>query len=97
MMLMTNIHLRNGGSIYCPCLQNLLVECKNENCLWNRFVSKHNSISLPIAETQLQKLLGKSYVDEHWRTALVVAVMNVEGDAMQAATAVEKLTTAATH
>lgn len=95
-MLMMNIHLKNGGSIYCPCLQNLLVEYKNENCLWNRFVSKHNSISLPIAETQLQKLLGKSYVDEHWWTALV-AVMNVEGDAMQAVTAVEKLATAATH
>ena len=73
--------------------------CKNENCLWNTVgLSRKTTVYvfLLIAETQLQKLLGESYVDEHWWTALV-AVMNGEGDAMQAATAVEKLATAATH
>ncbi|KIN94985.1 hypothetical protein M404DRAFT_97017, partial [Pisolithus tinctorius Marx 270] len=53
-------------------------------------------ISLPIAETQLQQLLGESYVDEHWQTVLMT-VMNTEGDAVQAMAAVNKLATAATH
>ncbi|KIN95257.1 hypothetical protein M404DRAFT_166227 [Pisolithus tinctorius Marx 270] len=56
----------------------------------------NDSISLPITETQLQQLLGKSYDDEHWQTALM-AVMNAEGDAVQAMAVVNKLATAATH
>ncbi|KIN97778.1 hypothetical protein M404DRAFT_31984 [Pisolithus tinctorius Marx 270] len=53
-------------------------------------------MSLPSAETELQQLLGDSYVDEHWHAALT-AVMDAEGDTAKASVAVEKLTAAATH
>ncbi|KAF8415759.1 hypothetical protein L210DRAFT_3334327, partial [Boletus edulis BED1] len=53
-------------------------------------------MTLPLAESRLQQLLGDSYIDDHWRAALT-AVMNAEGDTEKASAAVEKLAVAATH
>lgn len=49
-----------------------------------------------MAESQLQRLLGDSYVDKHWRAALTAA-MDAERDTEEASAAVEKLAAAATH
>ena len=62
--------------------------------LWD--FATNDSMTLPMAENQLQQLLSDSYVDKHWWAALM-AVMNAEGDTKEASVAVEKLTAAATH
>ena len=53
-------------------------------------------MTLPNVEATLQDLLGETYVDEHWQPALT-AVMNAEGDSLQASEAVERYAEAATH
>jgi hypothetical protein len=61
-----------------------------------RDFATNDNMSLPLAEAQLQELLGNSFVDDHWRPALT-AVMNAEGDTVKACTAVEKFAATATH
>ena len=61
-----------------------------------RDFATNDSMTLPMAENQLQQLLSDSYVDEHWRAALT-AVMDAEGDTEEASAAAKKLAAAATH
>ena len=53
-----------------------------------------SEIPLPLTETRLQHHLGSRYIASNWEAALK-AVMDVEGDAAQASTAIEKLASAA--
>jgi hypothetical protein len=55
-----------------------------------------DNMTLPLTESQLQQILRKSYINEHWWKALT-AVMNAKGDTQEASAAVEKLADAATH